>query len=42
MNIKELNALRDSTLNRMDRRAKEKKTGIKIVSTNKPYVKPQP
>lgn len=39
MNLAEINAMRDRQLNRADRRAKEKKTGIKIVSTNKPYVK---
>ena len=39
MNLAELNAMRDQKLNRADRRAKEKKTGIKIASVNKPYVK---
>lgn len=37
MNVKELNAKMDGQLNRRDRRAKEKKTGEKIIATNKPY-----
>lgn len=40
IDIKKLQAEADGRLNRKDRRAKERKTGIKIVSTNKPYVKP--
>ena len=39
MNLAELNAMRDATLNRKERRAKGKKLGIKIEGTNKPYVK---
>ena len=42
MDIKELNAMRDQKFNRAERRAKGKKLGIKIVGTNKPYVKIQP
>ena len=36
MNVKELNAKMDGKLNRKDRRAKEKKTGEKIIATNVP------
>ena len=39
VDIKELQAQSDGRMNRRDRRAKEKKTGKKIVSLNKPYKK---
>lgn len=40
MNLAEINAMKDSKLNRKDRRSKEKKTGISIQSVNVPYTNP--
>lgn len=37
MNVKEMNAIHDGQMNRKERRLKEKKTGEKIISLNKPY-----
>lgn len=39
VDIKKLNAESDGRMNRRDRRAKEKRTGQKIIALNKPYKK---
>ena len=41
VSVKQLNAIRDGQMNRAQRRAKEKRTGVSIIPLNKPYVKPE-